>query len=48
MSWATAKRKNIQINAAVAPPKIGTSIVTGFSRRRLVSTTLLYSQTYTA
>src|SRR6202011_2624041 len=34
-------------SAAVPPPKIGTSIATGFSRQRLVSTTPSYSQTYT-
>jgi hypothetical protein len=39
---------NTQINVAVPPPKIGTSIATGFGRQRLVSTTPSYSHTYTA
>ena len=47
MSSATAKNKKTQINAAVAAPKIGTSIATGFSRHRVLSTTLWYSQTNT-
>src|ERR1700730_6581609 len=47
ISWATANSMNTQISAAVPPPKIGTSIATGFSRQRLVSTTPSYSQTYT-
>src|SRR5258708_8691359 len=47
ISWATANSMNTQISAAVPPPKSGTSIATGFSRQRLVSTTPSYSQTYT-
>jgi hypothetical protein len=36
-----------QITAAIPAPKIGTSIATGFSHRRLVRTTALYSHANT-
>lgn len=36
-----------QIIAAIPAPKIGTSIATGFSHRRLERTTALYSHTNT-